>query len=93
MSKELIVPVDNRIADWPRRVANAINYLLRERAALAARVETLETGLATAQTDITTLQGDVADMETAVAALDTRLTAAEADIADHETRIAALETP
>lgn len=42
MSKELIVPVDGRGADWFRRAANAINYLLRERAALLARVEALE---------------------------------------------------
>lgn len=71
MSKELTVPVDNRTADWPRRAANATNYLLRERAALVARVEALETAVAALNARLTAAEADIADHETRIAALET----------------------
>lgn len=42
MNQNLIVPVDNKTLDWPRRVANAVNYLLARSAAQDERLTTLE---------------------------------------------------
>jgi len=42
MNQNLIVPVDNKTLDWPRRVANAINWLLGRDAATKAKLAELE---------------------------------------------------
>lgn len=42
MSGERNIPVDNKTLDWPRRVANAINYLLGRDTAIKAKLAELE---------------------------------------------------
>lgn len=60
---ELNVPVDGKGLDWPRRVANAINALLRQARQASDGVDGLGARLDTAEGDITALQ-DAASVAT-----------------------------
>lgn len=56
MSAELFVPVDGKGLDWPRKVANAVNSLLRRSKDSEARIATLETLVADLAARVTDLE-------------------------------------
>jgi len=67
--KELLVPVDGKLADWPRRVAKVVLYLLGRDDALVA-----------AESAITALQSASSDHETRIGAAESDISALESRV-------------
>lgn len=70
MSKELIVPVDGRGADWPRRAATAINWLLTQIGALRGRVDALEGQASDHETRLDAVEASLASFDTRIGSIE-----------------------
>lgn len=92
-SAELYVPTTNTGMDWPRRVANAVNPMLRRLAGLEKATQALTARVEAAEEAATALEGRVAGAETAIADLTERVAAAESLLTDRRGYAVAASEP